>query len=219
VQAQDKRIAALEAEIKSNLTHPLTADKTQNITQTPNSRTPTPTNPPTSGASTIPVAQHRPPLLPELSERTRVHLSPNSNFPALPKPVQSIAQPNQTPNPWKVINSKRPQAIKVKPMPAQTNAMQKPTKLVSALVIPSYREGDNLLRNNGQEPPHELATIAWKHVNQALVDLKDIKAPPFFAARFSRNSNLVLKTGSNHNLADVQLTSTNAGPNLCRIMR
>jgi hypothetical protein len=43
-----------------------------------------------------------------------------------------------------------------------------------------------------KEPSNELATIAWKHVNQALVDLKDIKVPPFFAARFSRNSNLVL---------------------------
>jgi hypothetical protein len=51
-----------------------------------------------------------------------------------------------------------------------------------------------------KELSHELATIAWKHVNRALVDLKDIKIPPFFAARFSRNCNLVLTTSFNHNM-------------------
>jgi hypothetical protein len=70
VKAQDKRIAVLEAGIKSNLTHPLTADKTPNITQTSNSQTPTPIKLPTSGANTVPVAPYRSPLSPELSERT-----------------------------------------------------------------------------------------------------------------------------------------------------
>jgi hypothetical protein len=82
VKAQDKRIAALGAEIKSNLT------------QTPNCQILTPIKPPTSGANAVPVAAYRFPLLPEFSERTRVHLLPNSDFPALPKPAQPIAQPN-----------------------------------------------------------------------------------------------------------------------------
>jgi hypothetical protein len=96
VKAQDKRIAALEVEIKSNSTHPLTADKTPNMTQTQNPQRPTPIKLPTSGANAIPVALYRSPLLPELSECTRVHLLPNSDFPALQKPTQPIAQPNKT---------------------------------------------------------------------------------------------------------------------------
>jgi hypothetical protein len=77
--------------------------------------------------------------------------------------------------------------------------MQKPTKLVSALYPRTEREIIICFETMAKEPSHELAKIAWKHVNQALADMKDIKVPPFFAARFSRNSNLVLTTGLNHN--------------------
>jgi hypothetical protein len=177
------------------------AHRGQNSKHNPNTsqtRTP-PIKPPTSGANAVPVIPYRSPLLPELSERTRVHL-PNSDFPALPKPAQLIAQPNQTQNPWKVINSKRSQAIKAKPTPAQTKAMQKSTKLVSALYPRTEREIIICFETMAKEPSHELATMVWKHVNQALVDMEDIKVSPFFAARFSRNSNLVLTTGLNHNM-------------------
>jgi hypothetical protein len=78
--------------------------------------------------------------------------------------------------------------------------MQKPTKLVSALYPRTEREIIICFETMAKEPSHELATIAWKYVNQALVNMKDIKVPPFFAARFSRNSNLVLTTGLNHNM-------------------
>jgi hypothetical protein len=76
--------------------------------------------------------------------------------------------------------------------------MQKSTKLVSALYPRTEREIIIYFETMAKEPSYELATIAWKHVNQALVDLKDVKIPPFFSASFSRDSNLVLTTGFNH---------------------
>jgi hypothetical protein len=85
--------------------------------------------------------------------------------------------------------------------------MQKPkqeTKLVTPLYQRTEREIVISFDTLTREPTPAPAMTVWKHVNQALIDHKDIKIPPFLNARFSRNNNLVLTTGLNHNNMDYE---------------
>jgi hypothetical protein len=84
--------------------------------------------------------------------------------------------------------------------------MRKPkqeTKLVTALYPRTEREIVISFDTLTREPTPALAMTAWKNFNQALIDHKDIKIPPFLNARFSRN-NFVLTTGLNHNNMDYE---------------
>jgi hypothetical protein len=97
--------------------------------------------------------------------------------------------------------------LKAKPTEAQAKAMQKPkqeTKLVTALCPRTEREIVISFDTLTREPTLALAMAVWKHVNQALIDHKDIKIPPFLNARFPRNNNLILTTGLNHNNMDYE---------------
>jgi hypothetical protein len=69
--------------------------------------------------------------------------------------------------------------------------------------IPENRARNcNILRYINQRTDPSPSNDSLENVNQALIDHKDIKIPPFLNARFSLNNNLVLTTGLNHKNMD-----------------